>query len=167
MQYDNVLPENFDGTFRFTNWTDEDFVGVWGSKEYRFPAKATSPMIIVDHTPLEIQAIRKKFAKDLAEREFFKSRQYEKIRSREGTIDDMGMITPRGYGMSHAGTYTLNELTPYIQKCLDPLPLTQAVITPVESVPMEEKLHRDDEDQLVTEAIDRKTSLRKKASVDK
>ena len=77
MKYETVLPPDFDGVFRFTNWTKEDFVGIWGSKEYHLPALSTSPMVIPDHSPLEIQHIRKKFAKDLAEREFYKSAKYK------------------------------------------------------------------------------------------
>ena len=163
MKYDPMLPVDFDGTFRFTNWTDEDFTGVWGSKEYLYPKHSTSPMIIPDQTPVEIQHIRKKFAKDLAEREFFKSPKYETFRLREGEKDDMGMIKPRGYGMSHAGAYTINDLTPYIQRCLEPLPISKAIVTEVQKDKVEDKLTRDDEGNLNTEAIDRKTSLRDKA----
>ena len=163
MKYEPLLPADFDGTFRFTNWTNEDFVGVWGKKEYLYPKHSTSPMIIPDQTPVEIQHIRKKFAKDLAEREFFKSEKYESFRLREGEKDDMGMIKPRAYGMSHAGQYTIGDLTTYIQKCLEPLPVSKAVVTAMKGDKLEDKLTRDDEGNLNTEAIDRKTSLRDKA----
>jgi hypothetical protein len=170
MEVEKLLPDNFDGTFRFTNWSDEDFVGKWGSKEYHFASQTTSPMVIHDQTPLEIQQIRKKFAKDLAEREFFKSKQFESLRLREGPRDDMGMIQPRGQGMSHAGQYTLDTLTPYIQKCLEPLTIAQAVVTEAPKQDMENKLSRDDGGELNTIAvkkdgdlIEEKKSLKRKA----
>jgi hypothetical protein len=163
MKYESVLPENFDGTFKFSNWSDEDFVGKWNSKEYRFPAGTTVPMVMPEHSPLEIQHIRKKFAKDLAEREFFKTKRYETFRMREGLKDDMGMIQPRGQGMSHAGQYTIEDLTPFILKGLEPLPNGTLTSAPIAKVPLEDIIHRDDEGNLVTEAIDKKTSLRDRA----
>jgi hypothetical protein len=144
MAHESVLPEDFTGVFYFTNTDDEDFVGVWGKKEYVFPAKSTSPMIIPEHSPIEIQNIRKKFAKDLAEKLYFKSKNYEFIRSREGKRNKLGMIEPTGQGMSHAGTYNLDTLAPYIQKCLEPLELKSAKVTLKTGVKMEERVARDD-----------------------
>lgn len=170
MKYESVLPEDFDGTFRFTNATTEDFVAKWGNREYVFPAGTTSPIVMTNHTPLEIQNIRKKWAKDLAEKEFFRSRQYETIRSREGAIDDMGMIQPRSQGMSHAGTYSMDQLTPLIQKCLVPLEASKASIRIVTETPLEEKLSRDNGGELNTivveqggDLIEEKRSLKRKA----
>ena len=80
MAHEPVLPEDFDGTFRFTNPSEEDFIGEWGSKEYHFPAGKTVPMVMPEYSPIEIQHIRKKFAKNLAEREFYKSKGYETMR---------------------------------------------------------------------------------------
>jgi hypothetical protein len=163
MAYEPVLPVDFDGTFRFTNWTDEDFTATWGKKEYRFPAGTTSPILMPDQTTLEIQQIRKKFAKDLAEREYFKSTRYEHERLREGPKDDMGMIQPRGQGMSHAGQYSLDTLTPYIQRCLLPLQVSKAEVKDSPKAPLENILSRNEEGQLNTEVVLPKTSLRKKA----
>ena len=163
MKYESTLPEDFDGVFRFTNWSKEDFIGLWGGKEYHFPALSTSPMVIPEHSPLEVQNIRKKFAQDLAEREFFKTARYEKIRQREGNRDELGMIQARGYGMSHAGTYSLNDLAPFIQKSLEPLPVAKAVRTDVAKVKIEDINSRTDSGERVTEVVDQKTSLRQKA----
>lgn len=163
MKYEATLPEDFDGVFHFTNWSDQEFVGVWGGKKYIFPAQKTSPMIIPEHSPLEIQHIRKKFAKDLAEREYFKSPQYEHQRLREGEKDEYGMIKPRGQGMSHAGTYSLAELTPFIQRCLEPLPVAKALVEKVEKTPIEETLTRNNRGKLNTEAIDPGESLSERA----
>jgi hypothetical protein len=163
MRYESVLPENFDGTFKFSNWSEEDFVGKWNSKEFLFPKGTTVALVMPEHSPLEIQHIRKKFAKDLAEREFFKSSKYEAFRSREGAKDDMGMIQPRGQGMSHAGQYTIEELTPFIKKGLESLTDAKLISQPVQKIALEEVMHRDNEGKLVTEAIDGKTSLRDKA----
>jgi len=159
MKYESVLPENFDGTFRFTNWTDEDFVGKWGSKEYRFPAGTTSPIIIFNQTPLEIQQIRKKFAKDLAEREFYKSQGYQKLQNQERNNDG----SPRLNSIQQAGTYSLDTLSPYIQKCLEPLPVSKATVREVSQEPLENKLSRSESGELNTEAIDKKLSLKEKA----
>lgn len=151
--------------FPFTNRGDEVFIAKWGKKEYRFPPMTTTPMLgmIHDATPLELQGIRKKFAKDWAEQQFFNSAKYEAIRLREGVRDSLGMIVPRGQGMSHAGMYTEADLAPYIKMCLEPLPMGEAIVTDVVETPLEETLHRDDDGNLLTEAISKSTSLRKKA----
>lgn len=163
MKIESVLPEDFDGTFRFTNWTEEEFVGVWGSKEYHFPALTTSPMVIPEHSPLEVQHIRKKFAKDLSEREYFKSKSYEKTRSVEGNKDE-GIVQPRLNSFHMAGTYTLKDLEPYIQRCLEPLPIARASVQEApKPIDVESTLSRNEEGNLNTEAIDRKTSLKDKA----
>lgn len=158
MRYESVLPPDFDGVFRFSNPSDEDFVGVWASKEYLFPAGTTTPIVIVDHSPIEIQHIRKKFAKDLAEREFYKSRGYKALKDQEGKPGDR-----RFNSIHQAAAYTLRDLEPYIKKCLEPLPESKLVSKPVQKQPLEDVLHKDDQGELVTEAIDGKTSLRKKA----
>lgn len=158
MKFENTLPVEFDGVFRFTNWTDEEFVGRWGNKEYHFPSNATSPMIIPDQSPLEIQHIRKKFAKDLAEREFFKSQKYETYRSPEGILGNRTMS-----GIHTANTYTLNDLVEGIQKCLLPLEIKKAFVQMAETVSIEDKLTKDEDGNLHTRAVDKKTSLREKA----
>lgn len=162
MKFESVLPTDFDGVFRFTNWTDEEFVGVWGKKEYHFAANATSPMIIPEHSPLEIQHIRKKFAKDLAQREYFKNQNYEHLRQQEGEKID-GMIQPRLNSIHQAGSYTLEDLKEGIQKCLKPLEIKRASITESKQIPIEQKLSKNDEGGLNTVAVDKKTSLRDRA----
>ena len=159
MKYENVLPEDFDGTFRFTNWTDEDFVGTWNKREYNFPAKSTSPIVMHDQTPLEIQQIRKKFAKDLAEREFFKSTKYEGFTKQERNSDG----TARLNSIHSAATYTLDDLASFIQRCLEPLPAGEVKVKMREEVPLESKLSRNDDGELNTQPVDKKTSLKKKA----
>lgn len=156
----NVLPADFDGVFRFTNPTDEDFVFQWDSKLYTFPAKKTVPMTILNATPIEIQQIRKKAAKKLAEREFFKSETAKKMQSMER---DSASGAPRLNSIHMANTYSDTELTGWIQKCLTPMPLSRAEVSESDEPKLEDKLHRDDEGQLVTQAVDKKISLRKKA----
>lgn len=159
MKYETVLPEDFNGVFTFTNWTNEDFVGIWGGKEYHFPKESTSPMLIPEHSPLEIQHIRKKFARNLAEREFYKSKEYGKLKAQEVNPDG----TPRLNGIHQGGSYSLNELTPYIQKCLEPLPVSKVTVTPAKKEDIADKLTRNEEGELNTEVVDKKTSLRQKA----
>lgn len=103
----NVLPENFDGVFRFTNYTDEDFTAKWNSVEYTFPAQSTSPLIIPGETPEGVQSIRKKFARELAEQVFYKSEKGIKMNSKEAG--------PR------PALFTDSDLAPYIQRSLEPL----------------------------------------------
>jgi len=106
---DTQLPEDFDGVFRFTNYTDEDFVTKWNNKEYTFPAMSTVPLIMPEHTPVEIQNIRKKFATDLATKMFYGSKEFKK----------MSNVPP---GTTPA-LYTEKDIAPYVQKCLEPLPV--------------------------------------------
>lgn len=159
MSYEPILPADFDGVFRFTNWTKEDFIGKWGGKEYVFPAETTSPVIIPEHSPLEIQSIRKKFAKDLAEIEFYKSKSYGAFKKQERNTDG----SPRLNSIHQAGSYTINDLAPFIQKCLEPLPVSKALVRATNTVKLEDKLTRNEDGDLNTEAVDRKASLREKA----
>lgn len=160
MKHEKFLPEDFDGVFKFSNPSDEDFIGIWGQKEYLFPALSTVPMIMHDHSPIEIQHIRKKFAKDLAEREFYKSKKYNMLAGQEGESGNR-----RFNSIHQAATYTLKDLEPYIQACLQPLPV--AKLTTKESKKIaketEEKIHQKDDGTPSSEAITANTSLRKKA----
>lgn len=112
---DNVLPADFDGVFRFTNNTDEDFVGTWNKIAYTFPPRSTSPMIISGASPEDVQHIRKKFARELAEREFYKSQSFKAMDAK----------APAGSGATPA-IYSEGDLAPFIQSCLEPLPVARA-----------------------------------------
>ena len=163
MKFENTLPRNFTGVFYFTNPSDEAFVGKWNSKEYHFPPQSTSPMIMPEHSPLEIQHIRKKFAKDLAEREFFRSTRYEQMRRQEGEKLD-GVLNPRLNSMHQGVPYADTDLKEYVQKCLIPLEEARAVVAPAPSTPMEQRLTRNDDGELNTIAIDKKLSLANRAA---
>lgn len=145
----NVLPKDFDGTFRFTNCRDTEFKARWNSKEYTFPPLKTVPMIIDNATPLEVQSIRKKFAKEWAVEEWYK--------------------TPKFIGMNAhvpGGTpalYTESDLIPFIQKCLEPLPLAQAKIEVVKN-DVEGKLSVDAKGRKRTRVLDPNESLIASAS---
>jgi hypothetical protein len=158
MKYENMLPSNFDGTFRFTNPSDEDFIGRWNSKEYLFPAKSTVPLLMPEHSPLEIQYIRKKFARDLAEREFYRSKSYQGLAGQEGTSGNRVFS-----GIHQAATYTWKDLVPYIDQCLTSLPEKELRSKQAETVRVEDKLHTNDDGNYITEAISPKASLRAKA----
>lgn len=161
MKYETTLPEDFNGVFYFTNWSTDEFTGVWGGKKYNFPAETTSPMVIPEHSPLEVQHIRKKFAKDLAERAFHSSAPYNKLMSQERNPDG----SPRLNGLHSAGTYSLDQLAPFIQKCLEPLPISKALVTKDEKSPIENNLSRNDDGELNTTAFGVKdnVNLREKA----
>lgn len=149
MKYEPVLPEDFNGVFYFTNWTDEEFVGVWNKEEHHFAPNSTSPMVMHNFSPLEIQHIRKKFAKDLAEREFFKSKNYDAFKRQETNNDG----SPRLNSIHQAGTYAVKELTPFIQRCLEPLPVSKAIVTQAKTEDVEEKLSLSEKGKLNTKAV--------------
>lgn len=107
------INEEFDGVFRFTNATDDDFVVLWNSKEYVFPAGTSCPMIIPNESLENIQEIRKKFAYKLAVREFYKGKVYKDM-SKMG-----GGLPP---------TFDEKVLQPWIDQCLVPLPKAKAVV---------------------------------------
>lgn len=140
MSYEPVLPTDFDGVFRFTNWSTEDFVGKWGSKEYQFPALTTSPMVIPECSPLEIQHVRKKFAKNLAEREFYRSKGYKVLADQEGKPGNRTMNS-----IHQAAVYSINELTPYIQRALEPLPVSRAIVRNATKRSTEAELTRNED----------------------
>lgn len=106
LKNDFRLTSDFDGVFRFTNATKEDFIALWNGKEYLFPAETTVPMILSDETLENIQAIRKKWAYKLAVREFYKSKKYR-------DMSKMGKGLPP--------TYDDKILEPWIEECLKPL----------------------------------------------
>ncbi len=107
------MDKDFDGGFRFTNATDEDFTALWNNKEYMFPAGKTVPLIIADETLENIQEIRKRFAYALATREFYKGKVYDKMKK-------MGNGLPP--------TFDDKILEPMIETCLKPLPMAKAIV---------------------------------------
>jgi hypothetical protein len=159
MKYENTLPEDFDGVFRFTNWSNEEFIGKWGGKEYHFPPETTSPMVIPEHSPLEIQHIRKKFAKDLAEREFNKTALYKNLTKQEKNNDG----SPRLNSIHQAGSYSIDQLKDLIQKCLEPLPVSRVTVKTVEKPDIQETLTRNEKGKVNTQVIDQDESLVEKA----
>lgn len=116
--------QDFDGVFRFTNATDEDFKVLWNNIEYTFKAGTCSPMIIKGETLENIQEIRKKFAYKLATREFFKSDEYKRL---------------AGMGNGLPPTYNDEVLTDLIQQCLEPLPMAKAEVKETEVKPIKMK----------------------------
>lgn len=152
---DTVLPPDFDGIFRFTNPTDEDFIGKWDGKEYVFKAMTTSP-IIMNASPLDIQNIRKQWAKKLAEREFFKSEKYTELRKREFNPDG----TPRLSSFQSALSYNDDMLADVVQACLKPLPITKHTVREGKKDDTEAKLHKDEDGKLITRPVSGKKGMR-------
>lgn len=148
MKVESTLPEGFDGTFTFTNWSDEDFTGIYDKKEYTFPARTTSKMVMADFSPRQIQNIRKRFAQDLGEREFFKGQDYENLRAPEGTIGNRPFSS-----MNQGRAYTLDMLVPYIQKALEPLDEGRVRVQEQVGDALKESLRRDDKGRLVSASV--------------
>ncbi len=157
-KFETLLPADFDGVFRFTNPSTEDFVGTWDGFDYIYPAQKTTAMLIKNATPLEVQNIRKKFARELAEREFFKSKKYEQLLKQERNPDG----TPRLNSIHQSGQYSENELIPYIQKCLTSLPTANPIVQKSEKPAIEDRLSRDDDGELITRAVKNKGDLKQK-----
>lgn len=156
MERVKMLPENYDGIVRFTNWTEEDFTSKWNSKEYLFKANTTSPLLMIDQTPLEMLNICKKFALDLAVREWGKTKWYNDSLKRERNVDG----SPRGQGMSGAASYSIDQLAPLIQKGLYIYPESRALVKEAPRVALEDKLSRNDEGHLNTKPVKKGASMR-------
>ncbi len=107
-----VFEDGFDGVFRLSNPFDEDFVVLWNNKEYTFPAHTQTPMIILGESPENVQEIRKRFAYKLAEREWFKSPEYQ-------TMNAMDNLR---------GGRNDKVLQSLIDQCLSPLPAGKPII---------------------------------------
>lgn len=146
-EFTNILPENFSGVFYFTNPSTEDFEGKWGKKAYLYPAEKTTPMVILDASPLEVQNIRKKFAKELAEREYFKSKEGLRQANTERNPDG----SARFNSFHQASQYSDSDLKVYIQKCLEPMPMAQQLISDVPGDNIEDKLSRDEDGDMNTQ----------------
>lgn len=147
----NVLPVDFDGVFRFTNYTDREFKAKWNSVEYTFKANSTTPMIVPSSTPEEVQHIRKKFAKELAVREFYET---DKFKNQDKIKGDQGM----------PALYTDSDIAPFIQRCLEPLPLAKATIQATPADNIEQKLTKNSKGRNVTRVLEEGESLKAQAS---
>lgn len=103
----------FDGVFRFTNWTDKERTYLWNNKEYTFPPKSTVPLIILNEPLENIQEIRKRFAYRLAEEVWYEGKEYDKMSKMGG-----GLPPTRDDKVLEAD----------IEKCLQPLPVARASV---------------------------------------
>lgn len=110
---ENDYNEEFSGVFNFTNPDNEEFVALWNNREYKFEPESTSPLLIASESLENIQEIRKRFAYRNAEKRFYKSEQYLKMK-------DMGNGIPP--------TFDPKILEPMIQECLKPLPIKRMVV---------------------------------------
>lgn len=105
--------KEFDGVFRFTNWTDKERTYLWNNKEYTFPPMSTVPLIILNEPLENIQEIRKRFAYRLAEEVWYEGKEYDKMKK-------MGSGLPP--------TRDDKVLEEDIEKCLSPLPISSAKV---------------------------------------
>jgi len=111
-----VNPREFNGQFFFTNPDTEDFTAFWNGTGYTFPAMSTSPLVIIDATPIETQQIRKQFAYRLAQRMFGNSKKYKSLLK-----ESEGHLMPKFFDEK-------TEYAPFIDQCLEPLPVAQPKI---------------------------------------
>lgn len=138
-----TFPENFSGVYTFTNKSDEEFKVRWDSKEYIFPPMSTTPIIIPTANSLELQGIRKKFAAEWATLQFYKTDKFKHLNESGG---------------SSPAPYSESDLAPFIQMCLEPLPVGQIK---VRTVPKnsEAKMRTLDDGSPSSTVIDQKDSL--------
>lgn len=153
--FSSVLPANFLGYFEFSNWSDEDFVGKWGGKEYLYPSLKMTKMFIENATPLEVQNIRKKFAKELASREFFKSDKGKALEATEKNPDG----SARFNSFHQARQYSEDDLKDGIQRCLNPLPIGEALVADAPKEDLESRLSRTPKGKLRTRVLEDGESL--------
>jgi hypothetical protein len=121
-KFASELPKDYTGTLHFTNFSEEEFQAKWNNVVYSFPPKSTVPLFIPTASPIETFNIRTMFAKQLADREFRKSKKAGELTKRNEGV----------HSISAALSYTENELDVYIKKCLDPLPITEVKTETVE-----------------------------------
>lgn len=142
---ESTLPADFDGIFRFTNFTSDDFTAKWDGKEYTFPANKMTPIIIPNATPEQIQSIRKKFARELATLVWY------------GTAKFGDMNDPKQG--SRPALYTESDLKPFIQRCLEPLPVGTAKVKVAPKVALEDMLSKDEKGRPRSKILDDNESL--------
>lgn len=120
-----------EGIFYFTNpglakFKDKfgnessDFTVLWNNKEYTFKSKTTSPILIPNTTPEEVQSIRKQFANKYATKWFFTTKRYQELVKKGGYI-------PATYDED-------TEFKDVIQACLTPLPKSQMIINDIPKI---------------------------------
>lgn len=114
-KFASELPKDYKGTLHFTNFSDEEFTAKWNNVAYTFPAKSTVPIFIPTASPIETFNIRTMFAKQLADREFRKSKKAGELSKKNEGV----------HSIHAALSYTENELDAYITKCLEPLPIAE------------------------------------------
>lgn len=147
MENETPMQDEFDGVFRFTNWTDEDFTSKWDNVEYTFPAQKTVPLLIPNATPEQVQSIRKKFALDLATHVFYSSKKYQSM--------DIGVAASQE-GKQPA-LVSPTELEPLVARCLEPLPVSKATTKVVAK--KEVPLTKDEKGKTNTRVLDGEESL--------
>ncbi|TXG77187.1 hypothetical protein E6Q11_03140 [Candidatus Dojkabacteria bacterium] len=133
---EQTIKDNYlNGVFYFTNATDEDFKPLWNNVEYTFSAKTCKPIIILGESPENVQAIRKKWAYKLAQREFYKSKTYNEMKV-------------MGNGLPPIPSDTL--LQPWIDQCLSPLPVSEPIskVLPKQDIPLKASVAVDKNENL-------------------
>lgn len=134
-----------DALIPFTNFTDEEFKAKWNNVEYTFPPQKRVPMatLIPSETQDGIRIIRAKFARELGEKMWYQTEKFNK----------MNEVTP---GRNPA-PYTESDVAPFIQRCLEPLPVAKASS---ETLPRGEfALKTDNKGKIVTKILDGDESL--------
>ena len=121
----------------FTNWTDEDFEGMWSKKIYKFTAGKSYylPFYLAEH-----------FAKHLADREYNKvfNTKLEEMKNKVGDQVDRKTLEHRVQNTIDIRNISLQQ---FLDKCVTIIPNDEKDINVVRTkeVPMKEVVLRRDE----------------------
>lgn len=104
----------------FTNWSETEFVGKWSSNEYTFPPLSTVPLVgkIKKATPEDCLYIRRKFAIELAQLEFYKSEKWKTMQEQASLLKIQQSNIPLTPPL-----YSEKIIEPLVEKALTPLPI--------------------------------------------
>jgi hypothetical protein len=146
VQTESAPAQMFDGRFFITNPYEVDHVCKWNGVEYLFKSMTTSPLMIMDANPIETQNIRRKFAEEIGTAAFMRSKDYKKLQGMEVKNKGAGVPTYASAKQSNS------PLAPYIQRCLEPLPVVPAKVTKREK--RDPELKRDEHGKQVIRLLD-------------
>ena len=111
------LPKGYSGILHFTNFSDEEFKAKWNNVVYPFPPKSTVPLVIPTESPIQTFNIRTVFAKQLADREFRKSKRAGELNAKNQGAQSLAASV----------SYNEYDLDSLVNRCLEPLPLAEVI----------------------------------------
>lgn len=153
---ENEVQKIEDDLVPFTNWTEKEFIGRWGSNDYPFPPLSTVPLVgkIKRATPEDCLYIRRKFAIELAQIAFYDTAQWKNMQSQASIERIQQTNVPQTPPI-----YSEKILEPLVEKALTPLPIATVVAHEVKDetakkISRNSKVVRQDKDDLIKQAAE-------------